>query len=67
MAILGVDDLKSNIILKKSIDSIREKISEEQLKIVLPNQEDTYYYPKTTPLYSLFKRYLWECHPIMPQ
>ena len=31
--ILGVDDLKSNIILKKSIDSIREKISEEQLKI----------------------------------
>jgi len=39
----------------------------EQLKIVLPNQEDTYYYPKTTPLYSLFKRYLWECHPIMPQ
>ena len=30
---LGVDDLKSNIILKKSIESIREKISEEQLKI----------------------------------
>ena len=31
--ILKTDDLNSNIILKKSIDSIREKISEEQLKI----------------------------------
>ena len=38
---------------------------EEQLKIVLPQQEDTYYYPIQTPLYSFMKRYYWECHPIM--
>ena len=39
---------------------------EEQLKIVLPCQENTYYYPKQTPLYSFMKRYYWECHPILP-
>ena len=39
---------------------------EEQLKIVLPQQEDSYYYPKKTPLHSFMKRYYWECHPIMP-
>ena len=38
---------------------------EEQLKIVLPHQNDTYYYPKFSPLYSVMKRYYWECHPIM--
>lgn len=38
---------------------------EEQLKIVLPHQNDTYYYPKFSPLYSIMKRYYWECHPIM--
>ena len=38
----------------------------EQLKIVLPMIDDSYYYPKTTPLYSFMKRYYWECHPIMP-
>ena len=39
---------------------------EEQLKIVLPQQEGSYYYPKKTPLHSFMKRYYWECHPIMP-
>ena len=38
----------------------------EQLKIVLPNQENTYYYPKKTPLFYLMKRFEWECHPILP-
>ena len=38
---------------------------EEQLKIVLPCQDDSYLYPKYTPLHSLMKRYFWECHPIM--
>lgn len=39
---------------------------QEQLKIVLPHQNDTYYYPKNTPLHSFMKQYYWECHPIMP-
>ena len=39
---------------------------QEQLKIVLPSQENTYMYPLKTPLHSLMKRYYWECHPIMP-
>ena len=38
----------------------------EQLKIVLPNQEKTYYYPSSTPLNSFLKNYYWECHSIMP-
>ena len=38
----------------------------EQLKIVLPQLDDNYYYPKYTPLHSFMKRYYWECHPIMP-
>ena len=38
----------------------------EQLKIVLPYQEDTYMYPTKSPLYSLLKTYHWECHPILP-
>ena len=37
----------------------------EQLKIVLPLQNDSYYYPNDTPIHSLLKRYLWECHSIM--
>jgi len=37
----------------------------EQLKIVLPLQDDSFKYPKYTPLHSLMKRYFWECHPIM--
>ena len=39
---------------------------EEQLKIVLPHQGDGYMYPFKTPIYSLFKSYLWECHEILP-
>ena len=39
---------------------------EEQLKIVLPLQEDSYMYPEKTPLHSVMKRYYWECHPILP-
>ena len=39
---------------------------EEQFKIVLPHQEDGYMYPFKTPIYSLFKSYLWECHEILP-
>ena len=39
---------------------------EEQLKIVLPCQEDSYMYPSKTPLHSVLKRYYWECHPVMP-
>ena len=39
---------------------------EEQLKIVLPLQENNYRYPLKTPLYTIFKRYYWECHPILP-
>jgi 5'-3' exonuclease len=39
---------------------------EQQLKIVLPLQENNYMYPLKTPLHSLMKRYYWECHPIMP-
>ena len=38
---------------------------EEQLKIVLPHQNNSYEYPNYTPLYSIMKRYYWECHPIM--
>tara|TARA_B100001094_G_C18193882_1_gene809225 strand:- start:5920 stop:7416 length:1497 start_codon:yes stop_codon:yes gene_type:complete len=38
----------------------------EQLRIVLPNQQNTYYYPKKTPLFYLMKRFEWECHPILP-
>jgi len=50
---------------------------EEQLCIVLPKQShnllrqkkhlrDKYYYPKETPLHMFLKRYLWECHPMLP-
>ena len=39
---------------------------QEQLKIVLPLQNDSYMYPEKTPLHSIMKRYHWECHPIMP-
>ena len=39
---------------------------QEQLKIVLPLQENNYMYPLKTPIHSLMKRYYWECHPIMP-
>ena len=41
-------------------------LPKEQLKIVLPLQEDTYMYPEKTPLFSLLKTYYWECHPILP-
>ena len=50
---------------------------EEQLCIVLPKQShkllrqkkylrEEYYYPKETPLHMFLKRYLWECHPMLP-
>ena len=39
---------------------------EEQLKIVLPLQGDTYFYPERSKLYTIFKRYFWECHLILP-
>ena len=38
----------------------------EQLKIVLPFQENNYMYPYKTPIQSLLKNYLWECHQILP-
>ena len=38
----------------------------EQLNIVLPQQKNTYLYPKRTPLFSFMKTYYWECHPILP-
>ena len=41
-------------------------LPKEQLEIVLPHQNKTYYYPKDTPYYSFMKRYSWECHPILP-
>ena len=60
------NDLKDNINLKEiSFLNDNPYTPEEQLKIVLPLQEDTYLYPKYTPLHSLMKRYFWECHPIM--
>ncbi len=64
-------DLYEHIKDYESLDCFEEKDLEphtpqEQLKIVLPNMDNTYYYPSRTPLYSFFKRYLWECHPIMP-
>ena len=40
--------------------------SAQQLKIVLPFQDNSYKYPKITPTHSLLKRYNWECHPILP-
>jgi 5'-3' exonuclease len=57
-------------IQEDSLDHFIEKneiphTPEEQLKIVLPHQTDSYYYPNYTPIYSLMKRYLWECHPVM--
>ena len=62
-------DLQNNINLNE-INFINEKgkkpyTAKEQLKIVLPCQDDSYLYPKYTPLHSLMKRYFWECHPIM--
>jgi 5'-3' exonuclease len=62
-------DLKDNIDLNEiRFDNEQEKkpySPEEQLKIVLPCQDDSFKYPKYTPLHSLMKRYFWECHPIM--
>jgi len=59
-------DLKENIDLNEIKFGNDEPYSpEEQLKIVLPCQDDTFKYPKYTPLHSLMKRYFWECHPIM--
>jgi 5'-3' exonuclease len=55
-----LDDL-DNLIEKNDVPFTPE----EQLKIVLPHQNDSYCYPKYTPLYSIMKRYYWECHPIM--
>ena len=54
-----------------SIDNLIEKndisyTPKEQLKIVLPLQNNSYMYPLNTPLHSLMKRYYWECHPILP-
>ena len=56
------NDLNLDIVKKEK----KPHTPEEQLKIVLPQQEDSYYYPKKTPLHSFMKRYYWECHPIMP-
>tara|TARA_Y100000590_G_scaffold467350_1_gene645956 strand:+ start:420 stop:1904 length:1485 start_codon:yes stop_codon:yes gene_type:complete len=39
---------------------------EEQLKIVLPLQGDSYFYPEKAKLYTIFKRYFWECHLVLP-
>ena len=58
-----VDTLNDLEMIKK--DSIPHT-PEEQLKIVLPLQEDSYIYPLKTPLYTILKRYYWECHPILP-
>lgn len=58
-----VNTLNDLDILKK--DSIPHT-PQEQLKIVLPLQEDSYMYPEKTPLHSVLKRYYWECHPILP-
>lgn len=54
-------DSLDNLVQKNNIPHTPE----EQLKIVLPHQNDSYHYPKYTPLYSLMKRYYWECHPLM--
>ena len=56
----------SNSINERMEEDKEPHTPEEQLKIVLPCQENTYYYPKQTPLYSFMKRYYWECHPILP-
>ena len=58
-----VDTLDDLEIIKK--DNIPHT-PEEQLKIVLPLQDDSYLYPLKTPLYTILKRYYWECHPILP-
>ena len=58
-----VDTLNDLDVVKK--DSIPHT-PEEQLKIVLPIQNNNYLYPEKTPLHSIFKRYYWECHPILP-
>jgi len=59
-------DLQDNIDLNE-IEFLNDNpyTPEEQLKIVLPCQDDSFKYPKYTPLHSLMKRYFWECHPIM--
>ena len=63
-------DLSSYLKNINSLETLLEKNNiphtpEEQLKIVLPHQNDSYYYPKLTPLHSFMKRYFWECHPQM--
>jgi len=40
--------------------------TKNQLKFVLPLQNNSYYYPKYVPSYNLLKRYDWECHLILP-
>ena len=61
------NDLKDNINLKEiSFLNDNPYSPEEQLKIVLPLQDDSYMYPEKTPLHSIMKRYYWECHPILP-
>ena len=49
-----VDELNDLDIIKK--DNIPHT-PEEQLKIVLPLQNDNYIYPLNTPLHGIFKRY----------
>ena len=63
-------DLSSYLNNINSLETLLEKNNiphtpEEQLRIVLPHQNDSYYYPKMTPLHSFMKRYFWECHPQM--
>ena len=40
--------------------------TKKALKMVLPLQNNSYYYPKFAPSYNLLKRYNWECHLILP-
>ena len=77
-----VSDVSKVLNTLPSLDTLIKKedspyTSEEQLCIVLPKQShnllrqkkhlrDKYYYPKETPLHMFLKRYLWECHPMLP-
>lgn len=61
-------DLKEHITKNNIITFEKDKpyTPAEQLKIVLPNLEKNFMYPLSTPVYSFFKHYMWECHAILP-
>jgi 5'-3' exonuclease len=65
-----LSDLSDYLEKVENLDMIEKDViphtPEEQLKIVLPCQNDSYMYPLKTPLHSVMKRYYWECHPVMP-